>query len=64
VFASSEVEGDHYAVVNAACVQAQDAFMPGRSISFTDETLAQRQDRRKANWCMFDGLEIMDTGRE
>ncbi|MEP0200641.1 MAG: hypothetical protein ABJ084_14770 [Halioglobus sp.] len=63
VLASSEVEGDHYAVVNAACMQAAGAFMPGRSISFADETLTQRQDRRKANWCMFDDLQIMDTGK-
>lgn len=64
VFASSEVEGDHYAVVNAACVQAPEIFMPARSISFTDETLAQRQKRRKSNWCLFDGLQFLDTGNQ
>jgi len=64
VFASSEVDGDHYAVVNAACMQTQEAFVSGRPISFADETLAQRETRRKANWCMFDGLQFMDAGKQ
>jgi len=62
VLASSEVDGDDYAVVNALCVQTPKGFVPGRSIVFSGETLAQRQARRKANWCMFDGLQVLDTG--
>ena len=63
VLASSEVDGDDYAVVNALCVQTPKGFVPGRAVSFSNETLAHRQSRRKANWCIFDGLEVLNTGK-
>ena len=64
VLASSEVDGDNYAVINANCMRPPKEFMPGRSVSFSGETLARRQSRRKANWCVFEGLQIMETGKQ
>lgn len=51
VLASSEIDGDLYAVINAATLDNPAGFAEPVSADFDGEALGDRLERRRLNWC-------------
>ncbi len=51
VLASSEIDGDLYAVINAATLNNPSGFAEPVSADFDGEDVGDRLERRRRNWC-------------
>ncbi|MGK0298875.1 MAG: hypothetical protein ACI9XC_002499 [Gammaproteobacteria bacterium] len=49
--ATSLIDGTIYGVINSKCLENQDRFKEPQTFSYEGETLEQRLNRRKKNWC-------------
>lgn len=58
VFASCVIDGEHYAVINAATLVDQHKLTNATDTDFDEESLDVRLARRKAKWCYLEAFPI------